>query len=158
MKSTNKYYQLALTIGDRAIKNLSCSLKKNSYVFLTEVVGKYHKILSKFRVSSGLSPLEVYWHNLYLDESFFLKSCKKNNLKLIKKIKYGEYQIASKVIYPKLIKPSEPLFLSDFNKLFSELFINDKNMLKKFINFYYKKNINVEDASHQTTYILKKVK
>tara|TARA_Y100000590_G_scaffold274081_1_gene307749 strand:+ start:1058 stop:1957 length:900 start_codon:yes stop_codon:yes gene_type:complete len=142
----------------KAIENLSLSVKKNSYIFITEVVGKYHKLLSKFRTKSGLDPLEVYWHNLYLDEKHFINACKKNNLKLVKKIKYGDYQIASKVIYPKLIKPVEPSFLSDFNKFFSELFINDKNTLKKIINNYYKKKINVEDASHQTTYILKKIK
>ena len=141
-----------------AIKNLSLSVKKNSYIFITEVVGKYHKMLSKFRTKSGLDPLEVYWHNLYLDEKHFINACKKNNLKLIKKIKYGDYQIASKVIYPKLIKPAEPVFLSDFNRFFSELFINDKSLLKRIIYNYYKKKINVEDASHQTTYILKKIR
>ena len=142
----------------KAIKNLSLSVKKNSYIFITEVVGKYHKLLSKFRTQSGLDPLEVYWHNLYLDEKHFINACKKNNLKLVKKIKYGEFQIASKVIYPKLIKPVEPSFLSEFNRFFSELFIKDKSTLKKIINNYYKRKMNVEDASHQTTYILKKIK
>ena len=141
-----------------AIKNLSNSMKKGSYIFMTEVVGKYHKLLSRYRVASGLSPLETYWHNLYLDEIFFKDACKKHGLKIIKKIKYGEYQIVSKVIYPKFVQPLQPSFLSNFNKFFSEIFVNDKKTLKKFINNYYKKNINVEDASHQTTYILKKIK
>ena len=43
-------------------------------------------MLSKFRTKSGLDPLEVYWHNLYLDEKHFINACKKNNLKLIKKL------------------------------------------------------------------------
>ena len=102
--------------------------------------------------------MEKYWHNLYLKEDFFLKEFRKNGLKLVKKIKYGKYQVLSKIIYPNLIYPSEPNFLSAFNKLAAKLYISDKNFLSSFIKkTLHKKLKNLDDISHQTSYILKKI-
>ena len=62
-------------------------------------------------------------------EQHFLKNAKKLGFKFVKKIKYGEYQILSKVMYPKFIHPSQPDFLSFFNKFAADIFLNNKKDL-----------------------------
>jgi ubiquinone/menaquinone biosynthesis C-methylase UbiE len=145
---------------DQALKNIYKSLTKGGYLILHEVVKDYHSLLSEIREKFSLSPLEVYWHNLYLNEESFKNSVKKIGFKLEKKFNYGVYQILSKVIYPNLIKPEEPNFLSNFNKFSAELFMKNKKLGLEIINFFANKKINkkdIDNASHQTGYILKKI-
>jgi ubiquinone/menaquinone biosynthesis C-methylase UbiE len=141
-----------------AMKNVYDSLKKNSLFIVNEVEASNHKKLSKLRKANGLEPLERYWHNLYLNEKQFLKNAKKIGFKIIKKIQYGEYQILSKVIYPKIIQPYQPNFMSGFNKFSSEIFLKDKKFAKKLIQLYLNKKLNnIMKASHQTGYVFLKV-
>ena len=112
-----------------AMKNVYDSLKKNSLFIVNEVEASNHKKLSKLRETNDLEPLERYWHNLYLNEKQFLKNAKKIGFKLVKKIQYGEYQILSKVIYPKIVKPNNPDFIK-FNSYAAEIFLNNKDLSK----------------------------
>lgn len=137
-----------------AMKNIYNSMKKNSILIINEVEKNFHKNLSKLRVSAKLEPLEIYWHNLYLNETQFLKNAKKIGFKLKKKLEYGEYQGLTKVVYPKLIHPKPPSFLSDFNKLSTKLFIKDRKIAHKIVeNFLGKKINHLKKCSHQTGYV-----
>ncbi len=142
---------------DDAMKNVYDSLKKGSLLIINEVEKNNHSKLSRVRTNFGLDPLEIYWHNLYLREQHFLKNAKKLGFKLVKKIKYGEYQILSKVMYPKFIHPNKPDFLSLFNKFAADIFLNDKKLTNNLIDNFSGKIIkDKSSASHQSGYIFKK--
>ena len=114
-----------------AMKNVYDSLKKNSLFIVNEVEASNHKKLSKLRETNDLEPLERYWHNLYLNEKQFLKNAKKIGFKLVKKIQYGEYQILSDNL-PKIVKPNNPDFMSEFNSYAAEIFLNNKDLVKNY--------------------------
>lgn len=140
-----------------AMKNVYDSLKKNSLFIVNEVEASNHKKLSKLREANGLEPLERYWHNLYLNEKQFLGNAKKIGFKLVKKIQYGEYQILSKVIYPEIVKPNNPDFMSEFNSYAAKIFLNNKDLVRQIINTFFDKKIKDQKSpSHQTGYIFKK--
>jgi SAM-dependent methyltransferase len=142
----------------QAMKNVYDSLKKNSLFIVNEVEAGNHKKLSKLREANGLESLEKYWHNLYLKEKTFLRDAKKMGFKLVKKMQYGEYQILSKVMYPKMIEPQTPNFMSKFNKFAADIFLNNKNLTKEIINNFFGNKIkDLKSPSHQTGYVFKKV-
>tara|TARA_B100001287_G_C22662902_1_gene521291 strand:+ start:379 stop:1275 length:897 start_codon:yes stop_codon:yes gene_type:complete len=142
----------------QAMKNVYNSLKKNSLFIVNEVEAGNHKKLSKLREANNLDSLEKYWHNLYLKEKIFLRNAKNMGFKLIKKIQYGEYQILSKVIYPKMIKPQTPDFMSEFNKFAADIFLNNKSLTKEIISKFFGNKIkDLKSPSHQTGYVFKKI-
>lgn len=125
----------------KTIREILRVLKKNGIYICVEVTEHGHQNINYFRNMFGLSDLERYWHNLYIDELKFLPFISKYFL--VSEIKrFGMYQFISKVIHPLIVFPKEPKFLSRINQVAMEIG-------KKITNFH--------DCSHQVMFVLKKL-
>jgi len=124
----------------KAIKEIARVLNKNGLYICVEVTMQGHERMDYYRKMFGLSILEKYWHNLYLDEACYIPFV--NKYFAISEIKrFGMYQFLSKVMYPLLTAPKEPKFISRFNQVAMEIG-------KKITNF--------DDCSHQVMFVLRK--
>ena len=124
----------------KAIREISRVLKKGGLYISVEVTKQGHAKVDYYRQMFGLSILEKYWHNLYLDESVYTSFINKYfNISEIKR--FGMYQFLTKVMHPLIAMPREPKFISKFNKVAMDIG-------KKITNF--------DDCSHQVMFVLRK--
>lgn len=97
---------------DRVLMELHRVLRPGGFLFVNEATIQGHAKIDSFRAKYDLPPMEKYWHNCYLDEDllyghlFF-------DVRDVQR--FDVYQFLSKIVYPFMIKPDEPIFLSSFN-------------------------------------------
>lgn len=126
IKFSDDYFDVAIT--ERVIVNLPNKrlqykailqvyrvLERNGIWVIAEASVQGNKKMNKLRKMFGLSSLEKYWHNLYLDEDWFENKVKSTGFKILKIMHFETYQFLTRIIHPMIIKPQEPDFLSDFN-------------------------------------------
>ena len=99
----------------KAVQEISRVLDRGGVAAIAEASVQGHEKIDSVRASFGLAPMEKYWHNTYIQEETFIGECHKNGLKLEETIRFETYQFLSKVVYPRVIAPLEPEFLSAFN-------------------------------------------
>jgi ubiquinone/menaquinone biosynthesis C-methylase UbiE len=100
-----------------AIKEIYRILKPNGLFLMCEDTEQGLSSLNKARMSVGLDPIKVRWHNLYIDERHLLKTIS-GYFKLVNVYRFSSfYYLASRVINAKLAQMNneEPDYNSDIN-------------------------------------------
>lgn len=102
-------------LQDGAVGEVARVLKAGGICALVEVTQQGHQYVDRLRQMFGLSILEKYWHNLYIDESHFEALLDATDF-LVREVKRFEtYQFLTKVIHPLIVAPEEPRFLAGYN-------------------------------------------
>lgn len=170
----------------KGIKEISRVLIKKGTCILVEVTKQGHEKMDEIRSLFGLEKLEKYWHNLYLNEPQFEDDLRKENLVIERVIRFETYQFLTKVMYPLIVSPKEPDFMSKFNnaariisldypdyKSVKKIGINNflRKVFRKILQEYDKSILekydevsarviaidpNFSTCSHQVFYVLKK--
>ncbi len=105
----------------RSIVNLHRILSKGGRLILTEGIKQGRDNLNKLRNKMGLSSMPKVWHNLDFDELKLLPFLKK--FFVIKKdVRFGLYDVLTRVIYPAAIYPREPKHGTDFHSIAERIY------------------------------------
>lgn len=104
----------------KALKNLWNYATKGALLILTEATMQGHQRTDKYRQSFGLSKLEKYWHNNYVDESKY-NDWINYGWSVKKLLNFDTYMLLSKVIYPAACGETNCTFLSGVNKASMEM-------------------------------------
>jgi len=105
----------------RAISEVSRVLRPNGLWIVAEASKQGHKKIDNIRNLFGLPRMEKYWHNLYLDEPFIMRTFKKAGFSLQDTRRFETYQFLTKVVHPLTVAPEEPQFLAGFNRAAMEV-------------------------------------
>lgn len=124
----------------KAVNELSRVLKRDGLLICVEVTEQGHESINRFRNMFGLGNIERYWHNLYLNESEFIKYLKKD-FDICEIKRFGMYHFISKVIHPLMVYPKEPKFEAKINEVAMRI-------CEKMPEF--------DDCGHQVMFVLKK--
>ena len=103
-----------------AIKNLRRYGSDESYLILVEATIQGHSRTDKYRSNFGLTELEKYWHNNYVDEAKF-KEWEDFGWEIKYDLGFETYMLLSKVIYPAAYGEENCEFLSGANAAAMEL-------------------------------------
>lgn len=103
-------------LQEQAVAEVARVLAPGGVWILTEVSEQAHDRISGFRTKFGLSPMERYWHNLYLDELEFGNVLERRDLRVRQVTRFETYQFLTKVVHPLVVAPDEPKFLAGFNQ------------------------------------------
>lgn len=104
----------------KAIKNIHRVLKKGGYFIMLEGIKEGREAINELRTKVGLSKMPDVWHNqdlpfkkleLFLKDYFILK----------KKISFGLYDLATRVIYALSVYPHEPQYNTPLHKAIAEV-------------------------------------
>ncbi len=99
----------------QAVREVSRVMRPLGLWCLMEATLQGHEVVDAIREKFGLSILEKYWHNLYVDEAALLSSLGQVGLRLKEVVRLETYQFLTKVVHPALVAPKEPRFLDGFN-------------------------------------------
>lgn len=102
-----------------AIKEIYRILKPNGLYLMCEDTEQGLNSLNEVRISVGLDPIKVRWHNLYIDERHLFKTIS-GYFKLVNVYKFSSfYYLASRVINAKLaqVNNEEPDYNSEINRV-----------------------------------------
>jgi SAM-dependent methyltransferase len=110
------------THGDQmtAIENLRKHARQDTLLLLTEATTQGHTRTDQYRKKFGLSPLEKYWHNNYLDENRY-HEWDKHGWHIVQILFFETYALLSKLIYPAAVGQENCEFLSATNQAASEI-------------------------------------
>jgi SAM-dependent methyltransferase len=103
-----------------AIENLRKHAWQDTLLFLTEATTQGHARTDQYRRKFGLSPLEKYWHNKYVDEDRY-HEWDKHGWRIMQVLFFETYVLLSKVIYPAAVGQENCEFLSAANHAASEI-------------------------------------
>ena len=103
-------------LQDDAMAEVARVLAPNGIWASVEVTEQGHATVDRLRFKSfGLSIIEKYWHNLYVDEDRYVEVGRARGLR-IKRIHHFEtFQFLTKVVHPLIVAPAEPKFLAKLN-------------------------------------------
>ena len=104
----------------KALKNLRGYAADDAYLVLVEATIQGHRRTDEYRARFGISALEKYWHNVYVDESKF-KEWPDAGWEIISDMGFATYVLLSKVIYPAACGEENCEFLSGANAAAMEL-------------------------------------
>jgi hypothetical protein len=137
----------------RALQNLRGYASDHSYLVLVEATIQGHRRTDDYRGRFGLSALEKYWHNIYVDESKF-GDWPDSGWNIIADLGFETYVLLSKVIYPSACGEENCEFLSGANaaamemaSLFRSKASVDEIGLKAFLELYTQR---VKIYDHET--------
>lgn len=102
-------------LQDHAFKEVARVLKPEGIWVLVEVTQQGHQCVDSLRGRFGLSILEKYWHNLYLDETHIADLLPSVGFSLRETWRFETYQFLTKVLHPAIVAPEGPEFLAGFN-------------------------------------------
>ncbi len=103
-------------LQDEAAREVARVVRPGGVWAVVEVTEQGHERVDELRSSFGLSILEKYWHNLYLDEGHFERIAQEAGFAVRRTGRFETYQFLTKVVHPLVIRPEEPRFLSEFNR------------------------------------------
>jgi len=102
-------------LQEQALANLVETLVPGGVLVISEVTEDGHGRVNALRKLFGLDPLERYWHNCYLNHEQFTAAMEKLPLNSMGPGCLDIYGFLSKVVYPAMVCPEEPQFMSGFN-------------------------------------------
>ena len=105
---------------EKIIREAARVLKKGGLCILLEATLQGHKNTNKIRRKFGLNDLKKHWHNAYVDEETMSEFIQKF-FNIVSTYRFSTYMFISKLLYPLIIVPREPKFLSKFNKVAAEI-------------------------------------
>ena len=103
-----------------AIKRIHNCLKANGRLILAEGSKQGREALNKLRTKVGLDPMPPVWHNIDFDEELLIPFL----LELFdirKDIRFGLYDVLTRVYYPLVINPDEPQYGTAFHRAARQL-------------------------------------
>ena len=98
----------------RALEQVRRHIVPGGVLYLVEATLQGHATTDAFRAQFGLSPLEKYWHNCYVDESRF-SSWSDCGWSVERVLSFDTYALLSKVVYPAAWGEDRCEFLSGAN-------------------------------------------
>lgn len=98
----------------RALEQLRGRVAVGGVLYLVEATVQGHATTDAFRARFGLSPLEKYWHNRYVDESRF-DSWERSGWLVKRVLAFDTYALLSKVVYPAAVGEGHCEFVSGAN-------------------------------------------
>ena len=104
----------------KALQNLRGYASDNGYLVLVEATLQGHRRTDDYRGQFGLSALEKYWHNIYVDESKFTH-WRDSGWEITADLGFETYVLLSKVIYPAACGEENCEFLSGANAAAMEM-------------------------------------
>lgn len=110
----NQKYDVAITervlinlpsweLQHKAIENIHKILKPGGLYLMIENTTDGQNALNKLRSSVNLKPIEIHWHNLYLDFNLFKDSIK-GKFNLIERESFSAYYLLTRVFTPMFAK------------------------------------------------------
>jgi ubiquinone/menaquinone biosynthesis C-methylase UbiE len=99
----------------QAVRELARVTRRGGKCILVEVTRQGHQRMDELRTQFGLPIIEKYWHNLYVDEAWFVPVLEECGFSVQKVLRFEPYQFLTKVVHPLTVAPDEPKFLADFN-------------------------------------------
>jgi hypothetical protein len=103
-----------------ALKNLRRYASDESHLILVEATIQGHSRTDRYRRIFGLTELEKYWHNNYVDETKY-KEWEDFGWEVKYKLGFETYMLLSKVIYPAACGEENCKFQSSANAAAMEL-------------------------------------
>jgi len=89
-------------------------LKKNGRLILAEGTSQGRRNLNKMRVAVGLKRMPRVWHNIDIDEKKLMPFI--GRLFTVERdIRFGTYDVLTRVYHPKMVFPREPKYGSAFH-------------------------------------------
>jgi ubiquinone/menaquinone biosynthesis C-methylase UbiE len=104
----------------KAIANISDILKKGGQLILTEGMKQGRQRLNKLRNQMGLPSMPRVWHNFDFDEDKLMPFVSKHFI-IKNDIRFGIYDVLTRVIYPAVIYPKNPQYGTEYHKLAEKL-------------------------------------
>lgn len=104
----------------KALKNIRKIANNNAILILTEATIGGHAKTDQLRNSFGLSKLEKYWHNNYVDNTKFV-DWKNTGWSVENILHFDVYMLLSKIIYPASCGEKNCRFLSGANQAAMEI-------------------------------------
>lgn len=98
-----------------AVAEVARVMKPGATWVMVEVTEQGHAGVDRLRKKFGLSIIEKYWHNLYIDEPWFAKVAEREGLVIKAVRRFETYQFMTKVVHPLVVAPAEPKFMAGFN-------------------------------------------
>ncbi|GAF90512.1 unnamed protein product, partial [marine sediment metagenome] len=77
--------------------------------------------LNRLREEIGLEPMPDVWHNLDFDERNLIPFLKEY-YKIEKDIRFGFYDVLTRVNYPSCVKPDEPKYATNYQAVAEKLY------------------------------------
>jgi len=112
----------------RAIHNMHKMLDKGGRLILVEGINQGRDKLNKLRVKMGLSSMPNVWHNLDFDEDKLFPLLKKLFI-INRDIRFGLYDVLTRVNYPACIHPEEPKYGTNWHATAEKLYYSLGNNL-----------------------------
>jgi SAM-dependent methyltransferase len=104
-----------------AIRGMHRCLERNGRLILAEGIFQGRRALNELRLAAGLAEMPPVWHNVDFDEEK-LMSFLKELFMVEKDIRFGLYDILTRVYYPMVISPQEPQYGEIFQQAAFKLF------------------------------------
>jgi ubiquinone/menaquinone biosynthesis C-methylase UbiE len=116
----------------KAILNISNVLKKGGRLILTEGMRQGRGRLNKLRNKMGLPSMPRVWHNFDFDEDKLMPFLSRHFI-IKDDIRFGIYDVLTRVIYPAVISPKKPEYGTDYHRLAEKLiYLVDENSLRQY--------------------------
>ena len=104
-----------VSLQDDAVKEVARVVSPGGLCVLVEVTRQGHETVDRLRGMFGLSIIEKYWHNLYVDERHLAEAARAVGLTLNDIRRFETFHFLTKVMHPLIVAPAEPKFLAPFN-------------------------------------------
>lgn len=104
-----------VALQDDAIGEVARVMAPGALACLVEVTQQGHDAVDVIRTTLGLSKIEKYWHNLYIDEHHLAELLPGLGLTLEKVCRFETFQFLTKAVHPLAVAPEEPRFLCGYN-------------------------------------------
>ncbi|MFC1730164.1 class I SAM-dependent methyltransferase [candidate division KSB1 bacterium] len=116
----------------KALYNLHSLLVDKGLLILTEGIKQGRDNLNQLREQCELKSMPPVWHNIDFDEEKLFSFL--DSLFIVKRdIRFGFYDVMTRVYYPALIKPQEPEYGTEFHRVAEMLqTIFSESMLNKY--------------------------
>jgi len=104
-----------VALHDQAVTEVARILAPGGRWLLVEVTQQGHETVDRLRGMFGLSIIEKYWHNLYVEEPHLAEAVKATGLTIQSVRRFETFHFLTKVMHPLIVAPAEPKFLAGFN-------------------------------------------
>lgn len=100
----------------KAIAEIARVLEPDGLWISVEATTQGHRAIDMARAVFALPEIEKYWHNLYIDEDWFVQIVQTNGLRVDAVTRFETYQFLTKIFHPLVAPLPELEFLSGFNR------------------------------------------
>ncbi|MGD9782173.1 MAG: class I SAM-dependent methyltransferase [Kiritimatiellia bacterium] len=104
-----------------ALHEMSRILVPGGRLIFAEGIADGRDKLNELRVSAGLNPMPPVWHNLDFAETK-LHEFLQPQFDLVQEVRFGVYDVLTRVVYPSSILPAEPQYGTPFHDLAKRLY------------------------------------